>query len=171
MHRWIIIVSESIFRIFPRRAGQGTWLRCWCLGRAGGMTFLMLWRANTWGGEKRTEKETNIKNALGTSSLCTCLLVIANRMESVWYLNDPKMTWRQVFCLIFGLFGLTHTNHMEVCGTQMTPKWSICFIFGLFDCFRLSSSNSLCVGSYIYLHHLQSYVQSNLGEAWTRWMS
>ena len=28
------------------------------------MTFLMLWRANTWGGEKRTEKDTKIKNAI-----------------------------------------------------------------------------------------------------------
>ena len=52
----------------------------------------------------------------------------------------------------------------------MTPKCSICFIFGLFDllfvCLRPTTLR-VVTSQYLHLHHLQSYVQSNLGEAWT----
>ena len=49
---------------FSETGGARDMVEVLVLGRAAGMTFLMLWRANTWGGEKRTEKETKIKNAI-----------------------------------------------------------------------------------------------------------
>ena len=47
---------------FSETGGARNMVRCWCLGRAG-MTFLMLWRANTGGREKDRERE-KIKNAI-----------------------------------------------------------------------------------------------------------
>ena len=60
MHRWIIIVSESIFHIFPRRAEQGTWLRC--LGRAGWLFWCC--GAPILGGERKGRKRQKFKSKM-----------------------------------------------------------------------------------------------------------
>ena len=117
------------------------------------------------------------------------VLTTTNHMESVRYLKWPRMTPKCSICFIFGLFDcyssvfvqlrwakpiseklghfLVTANHME--GVWYL-KWPQNDLFALFLDFliaiRLSSSN-YAVCSYTYLHHLQSHVQSILGEAWT----